>query len=303
MGEHARHAGGLASAVIFAGACAALVLLAACDLTPFSSGQRAFPTATALSRSTGSEVMVEPAAAGDGVAAAAPARPRATSTIPPLLTVTPTPTLTPTPGTPPPTQTPTKTLTPFATPTRYPTATRIPAPPTVTPRGEVAQPEIPAPPTGRPTEQPAPAPAPGPPPPGGGSTAAPPSAPPAGVAPPLFVDVGEAAARNGLVFMVTRVDKTAKRIDVIYRLTNQSGHAVSFAISYADQRILTGGSTKSPADPTASAAGSLQNGQSYDSGTTFYFDTSDPDNSEVTFAIDNLPGIGSVRVRIRLGDA
>jgi len=114
------------------------------------------------------------------------------------------------------------------------------------------------------------------------------------------VDVGELAGRDGMVFMVTRVDRTTKRIDVIYRVTNQTGSAISFTIDNADQRLINGSSIKGPADANGLANVTLQNGESYDSGTTFNIKTTDPDVEEVIFVIDNLPRIGSVRVRIPL---
>jgi hypothetical protein len=112
------------------------------------------------------------------------------------------------------------------------------------------------------------------------------------------VDVGEAASRNGLVFIVTRVDRTTRRVDVIYRLSNQTGGTITFGLANADQHLARGGTIKGPADPAGFANVSLQDGQSYDSGTTFNIDTSNPDVDELTFAIDNLPGLGSVRVLI-----
>jgi hypothetical protein len=114
------------------------------------------------------------------------------------------------------------------------------------------------------------------------------------------LEVGETAGRDGMVFMVTRVDRTTRRIDVLYRVTNQSGNAVSFTMANADQRLINGSSVKAPADPNGLANVTLQNGESYDSGTTFYLKTTDPDTDEVIFAIDNLPRIGSVQVRISL---
>jgi hypothetical protein len=114
------------------------------------------------------------------------------------------------------------------------------------------------------------------------------------------VEVGVPVGRDGVVFMVTRVDRTAKRMDVIYRVTNQTGSAISFRMANADQRLINGSSIKGPADPNGLANVTLQNGESYDSGTTFNIKTTDPDTDEVIFAIDNLPRIGSVRVRIPL---
>jgi hypothetical protein len=115
-----------------------------------------------------------------------------------------------------------------------------------------------------------------------------------------LLEVGEPASRDGVVFMVTRVDRMAKRMDVIYRVTNQTGSAISFTMANADQRLINGGSIKGPADPNGLANVTLQNGESYDSGTTFNIKTTDPDVDEVIFAIDNLPRIGSAQVRIPL---
>ena len=115
-----------------------------------------------------------------------------------------------------------------------------------------------------------------------------------------MLEVGQPAGRDGIVFIVTRVDRTAKRMDVIYRLTNQTGSAISFTMLNTDQRLISGSSIKTPADPGGAAHVTLQNGQSYDSGTTFNIRTTDPDIDDVVFAIDNLPRIGSVRVRIPL---
>ena len=106
--------------------------------------------------------------------------------------------------------------------------------------------------------------------------------------------------RDGVVFMVTRVDRTAKRMDVIYRVTNQTGSAISFTMLNADQRLTNGSSIWGPADPNGAANVTLQNGQSYDSGTTFNIKTTDADIDDVIFAIDNLPRIGTAHVRIPL---
>jgi hypothetical protein len=264
-------------------ACIAPAALVACDVIPASGGLRAFPTATAL----GKNVVADDVGAGNGRngAPAGTGRISGKSTIPPLLTATPTPTASATPGTPLPTSTATVTLTPFATPTHYRTATRIPAPPTVTPGAPGTSPtEQPG--HGEPANTPLPLLSPGP-----------------GPSSSIFVDVGEPANRDGIVFMVTRVDRTTKRMDVIYRLTNQTGSAVIFSLTNADQRLVEGGTSKAPADPGGSTSVTLQNGQAYDSGTTFNIDTTNPDEDEVTFAIDNLPRIGSVRVRIPLREA
>jgi hypothetical protein len=101
-----------------------------------------------------------------------------------------------------------------------------------------------------------------------------------------------------MVFIVTRVDKSAKRVDVIYRITNQTGSAITFKLTNTDQRLVRGGTVKGPADPGGVASITLQNGQNYDSGTTFFISADNPNGDDLTFAIDNLPRIGSVRVRM-----
>jgi hypothetical protein len=294
--EHKAVTGYLVPCVLFLVVCA-LCLLGACDLTPASGGLRAFPTATALGKSV---AVNEPGAdnsRGSSIGTPASGRTVGRSTIPPLLTSTPTPSATITPGTPLPTGTPTITLTPFATPTRYRTPTEVLAPPTVTPAegapaGGGASEGSPTPlsgPTGNPVPAaPRPTTRPGLPTPPAGS----------GPLPPIAVDVGQAASRNGVVFIVTRVDKSPKRVDVIYSISNQTGSAIAFNLTNADQRLLRGGTVKGPADPGGAASITLQNGQNYDSGTTFFISAENPNGDDLIFSIDRLPRIGSVRVRI-----
>jgi hypothetical protein len=139
---------------------------------------------------------------------------------------------------------------------------------------------------------------------GGQPTSVPPPAPTATQVslPPAFVGIEDEVERNGMVFAVTRVDLiNNKRMDVIYKLTNNTGGPMTVVLRVSDQHLVSNlGTEQTKADPNAVATVTLQNGETYNGGTSFLIDINDVRIKAFTFAIDNLPRIGSVRVNIPL---
>jgi hypothetical protein len=137
----------------------------------------------------------------------------------------------------------------------------------------------------------------------GGNQNPPPPPPPAPTAtplPPAFVDIGDPVNRNGLIFTVTRLDRLAKRVDVIWSVKNVSGGPLTFVFRNADQRLLNDADQPMQlANPTGVATIELQNGQEYTGGTT-WSGTLEADGDKATYVADNIPRIGSVRVHIPL---
>jgi hypothetical protein len=140
----------------------------------------------------------------------------------------------------------------------------------------------------------------------GGGAPGPQPPPPAATPTPaatIFVEVGEPVRRNGIVFTCTRVDVLAKRVDVIYQVRNEIGGPINLTLSNADQHLVSNtGEQYAQADPGRVVNITLSNGQAYDGGTTFNADLASKGVKELTFVIDNVPRIGSVRVRIPLVD-
>jgi hypothetical protein len=135
---------------------------------------------------------------------------------------------------------------------------------------------------------------------------APPPAPPGPQATPTLeapipAEVGELVRRNGLVFSVVREDIMPKRVDIIYRITNETGGPIGLVLSNADQHLYDNtGLEFSKADPGQIASVTLSNGQSYNGGTTFNVDMTNIRIRELAYQINKLPRIGNVRVRIPL---
>jgi hypothetical protein len=117
--------------------------------------------------------------------------------------------------------------------------------------------------------------------------------------PPARVEVGEPVRRNGLVFTLIRADFPPKRVDVIYQIRNETGGPINFTIANADQRLVDNTEHEyTKADPGRVSNVTLSNGQVYEGGTSFNADLTGKGVKALTFAIDNLPRIGSVRVNI-----
>jgi hypothetical protein len=127
-----------------------------------------------------------------------------------------------------------------------------------------------------------------------------PTTAPATPMPPAFVDVGEPVNRNGLVFTVIRLDRLAKRVDVIYTVKNESGGAVTFVLANSDQRLIDdAGQSFNLANPSGVTTVTLQNGQEFTGGTSWN-GTLSADADYATYEADNITRIGSVRVHIPL---
>ena len=136
---------------------------------------------------------------------------------------------------------------------------------------------------------------------GGGGQGQPTATPQATPTPlrPIFVDIGDDARRNGMVFAVKRVDALAKRLDVIYKIRNETGATISLTLSAADQHLTDNtGHEYVKANPGDIASVTLQNNQEYEGGTSFNADLVGKGIKGLTYSIDNLPRIGSVRVRV-----
>jgi hypothetical protein len=137
---------------------------------------------------------------------------------------------------------------------------------------------------------------------GSGAPGAQPTAAPATPTPmpPAFVELGDPVRRNGLVFAVIRLDRQPKRIDVIWRVKNESGGPVNFVLANKDQRLLNDADQPFEiGNPTGVTTVTLENGQEYTGGTT-WSGTFTADADHATYVADNMTGIGSVRVHIPL---
>ncbi len=135
---------------------------------------------------------------------------------------------------------------------------------------------------------------------GSGGTQNPPPPPPAATPmPPAFVEIGDPVSRNGLVFTVTRLDRLAKRTDVIYTVKNISGGPMTFVLRNSDQRLLDDADRELQlADPSGVTTVTLQNGQEFTGGTNFNGAITEGDKA--TYIADNITAIGGVRVHIPL---
>ena len=118
--------------------------------------------------------------------------------------------------------------------------------------------------------------------------------------PPAFVELGDPVSRNGLVFTLFRLDRLEKRVDVAYKVKNESGVPVTFVLANKDQRLLNdAGQPLQLANPTGVTSVTLQNGQEFTGGTS-WIGTLAEDADYATYVADNMTGIGSVRVHIPL---
>ena len=118
--------------------------------------------------------------------------------------------------------------------------------------------------------------------------------------PPAFVELGDPVSRNGLVFTLFRLDRLEKRVDVAYKVKNESGGPVTFVLANKDQRLLNdAGQPLQLANPTGITSVTLQNGQEFTGGTS-WIGTLAADADYATYVADNMTGIGSVRVHIPL---
>jgi hypothetical protein len=126
----------------------------------------------------------------------------------------------------------------------------------------------------------------------------PPSAPTATPLPVAVVGLLEPVSRNGLVFTVIRIDRLLKRTDVAWTAKNVSGGPVAFVFANADQQLLD--ESDQPlqlADPSFVTNVTIQDGDTYTSGTTWNGTLNDKAD-HATYVANNIPRIGSVRVRI-----
>ena len=135
---------------------------------------------------------------------------------------------------------------------------------------------------------------------GGGGGGTPPAAPTATPLPVAQVILLEPVNRNGLIFTVIRIDRLAKRTDVAWTVKNVSGGPVNFVFANADQKLLN--ESDQPlelADPSFVTNVTIQNGDTFTSGTTWNGTLSDKAD-HATYIANNIPRIGSVQVRIPL---
>ena len=110
----------------------------------------------------------------------------------------------------------------------------------------------------------------------------------------------EPVNRNGLIFTVIRIDRLQKRTDVAWTVQNVSGGPVTFMFANADQQLLD--QSDQPlqiADPTFVTNVTIQSGDTFTSGTTWNGTLNDKAD-HATYIANNIPRIGSVRVRIPL---
>ena len=134
---------------------------------------------------------------------------------------------------------------------------------------------------------------PAPPPPPSGPTATPVPQP------PIHAEVSEPVTRDGVTFIVTRVDRLEDRHDVIFEVRNNTGAPLALTIRNSDQSLTSSrGTVYQLGSPYHVASVTLQNGQTYSGGTTFFTEdfTNRPEIKSLTFEIRNLPRIGTVRV-------
>lgn len=138
------------------------------------------------------------------------------------------------------------------------------------------------------------------PPPAGPSPSPAPSATPL---PAAFVEVQEPVRRNGMTFVVTRVDFPGKQVNVNFSLTNNTGSSISFTLKNSDQRLIGGlGNDYGKIEPNRVITVNLANGQTYSGATGFNVDFNARPEKGLLYAIDNLPGIAAVRVKIPVGE-
>lgn len=119
---------------------------------------------------------------------------------------------------------------------------------------------------------------------------------------PANVELGDPVERNGLVFTVIRLDRLEKRIDVAYKVKNQSGGPVTFVLANKDQRLYNDANRALElVNPAGVTTMTLQNGQEFTSGTSWH-GTLPVDADDARYEADNITGIGSVRVHIPLSE-
>lgn len=117
--------------------------------------------------------------------------------------------------------------------------------------------------------------------------------------PPERVEIADVVRRNGMAFVVTRVDITPKGVAVNYTVTDESAGPISFVLADADQHLLGGASNEyGKFEPDRRIPVNLNNGQSFTGATGFHVDLKNRPEKAFTYRIDNLPGIGSVEVHI-----
>lgn len=113
------------------------------------------------------------------------------------------------------------------------------------------------------------------------------------------IEVGETVSRNGLTFFVVRGDRLPRRVDVTYRLKNETNAPIAVSLPVSEQRLTDQDGRVFPArDPSRVSNLTLAPGQTFENGTTFDADSTDQIERELIFTI-NVPRIGTVRVTLR----
>ncbi len=102
------------------------------------------------------------------------------------------------------------------------------------------------------------------------------------------------------MFTVIRIDRLAKRTDVAWTVKNVSGGPVTFIFANADQQLLDESDLPLQiADASFVTNVTIQDGDTFTSGTTWNGTMNDKAD-HATYIGNNIPRIGSVRVRIPL---
>jgi hypothetical protein len=136
------------------------------------------------------------------------------------------------------------------------------------------------------------------------ATPAPPAAPPPAPSPEVapetvWIKINEYAERNGVTFVVFRADIIRNRIDVHYLIENETGAPIPVTLSNADQLVADNDyNYYPPLDPQGVRNIVLQPGTNFEGATSFVGSAYYNRAEFLTYGINNIPGLGNVRVRI-----